>query len=346
MIIQVLSVAAILLLVVPSVSAADGDNQMVMQLDRSPGLSFNIAPNVSISLKDVGLGFIGPGGQIYGAGFANSDWAVSKVSTNQVTYKTDLDMKVLNKTLLENLSQYLPVNLSNISSLENLLPGLSNIVGSNTVKPMADSIEVIVYINVTRISAASNNNVSIYQNNSSVINYTNGNFSLIELNYSFQFPEFSPPGFLFMIQYVHGISDYQYAHFGKVSVKATYERALRDGIRLDFGSHSNYSAYYWWNNSYLNNGGSTGYYNFSYNVGFGKQSVVFFYNLTSQTQSVNEDPVFMVPAVSITTISLPPAIGHAVSYLARHLFFIGIGMAAAGVFLLGGYGVYRKRKIL
>ncbi len=357
---KALPIIAIIILTIPSVSGAYGiqhqsgtqysGNSVILQLQNSPGLSINVTKNTLVSLKLFGLGFVGPGGTVYGSAFADSNWAVSRVSQNQVEYRTQLDLRVVNEMELSNISQYLPVNLSNITSLEGSIPGLKailNMQGLPLNLSLAKSIPVNVYVNLTRSGISGNYNVSVYQNNMSQF-YQGQNYSLLELNYSYNFPSQAPPGFLFLIQYAHGLSNFSYADYNRVAVRYQPDHIMHSGIELYFGMRARATAFFWWNETYSSDSRLQNLYNFTDNLGFGRQSVIFFYNMTSTTHALSEDPYFMIPAVDIgpNQISVPPPVGQAVNFLLQHLFLLLAGTGFAGLMLLAGYGVYRRRRIV
>lgn len=358
---KAIPIIAIILLTIPSVSGAYGiqhqsgsqysGNSVILQLQNSPGLAINITKNTSLSMKVFGLGFIGPGGTVYGSAFADSKWDVVRISQNQVEYSTQLELKVVNEMELSNISQYLPVNLSNITSLEDSIPGLKNILNMQGLPlnpSLVRQIPVNVYVNLTRSSVSRNYSVSVFQNNSLQNNYPGQNYSLLELNYSYNFPSQAPPGFLFLIQYVDGISYYKYAEYNRVAVRYQPDHNMHSGIELYFGMRTSASAFFWWNETYSADSRLQNLYNFTDDLGFGRQSVIFFYNMTSATHVLIEDPNFMIPAVDIepNQISVPQPVIQAVNFLYQHLFLLLAGTGFAGLMLLAGYGVYRRRRIV
>lgn len=357
---KAIPIIAIILLIIPSVSGAYGiqhesgtqysGNSVILQLQNSPGLTINITKNISVSLKVFGLGFIGPGGTVYGSTFADSNWAVSRISQNQVEYRTQLNLRVVNEMELCNISQYLPVNLSNITSLESSIPGLRSILNMQGLPfnlSLAKQIPVNVYVNLTRSGVSGNYSVSVYQNNLLQNSYPGQNYSLFGLNYSYNFPSQAPPGFLFLIQYVHGIFNFRYAEYNRVAVRYQPDHIMHNGIELYFNMRSSASAFFWWNETYSADNRLQSLYNFTDNLGFGRQSVIFFYNMTSTTHALSEDPYFMIPAVDIgpNQISVPKTVSQAVNFLVQHLFLLLAGTGFAGLLLLAGYGVYRRRGI-
>lgn len=340
---RAITLISVILFVIPLAGSSNSSGSYSFTLEHSPGFVFNEPNNTSMNLSSIGMGFISYNG-IYLSSLSNSTWSYSEKGNTSASYMSVIKMQRFSKTGYENITEYLPFNLSN-SSLFTMLSqnGLQDI-GGKLFNLGPEEINVTFYANLSLVNDSTE--LTVFTNNSTS-SYARANYTELELTFSFSLDS-SMPGMLFMEQLFFGyFENVIFPHFGKVFIGHGTSSERYFGLKLGF-EKSRFSSYYWWNNNYSMNDEVESLTNLT-GYGSGWASVVFLYRVPLGVTVIKQDPYFMVPSYaqpsSIGPLPVPPVVASAVNYFAVHIAYFIAGLMISGILLGTAYGIYRRRRI-
>ncbi len=343
--IRALALIAVILFVLPVAGSSHYSQTGSFSLQHIPGFVFSEPNNTSINLSSIGIGFITYGG-VYLSPLSNSTWKYSAMGKNGASYMSVVSLHRFFMAGYRNITEYLPFNLSN-SSLTGILSenGFQNI-GEKLFSFLPREINITFYANLSIVNDSSAMAVSLDNVTSS---YAAKNYTELELTFSFITGDKMMPGILFVEQLFMGYSEnVVLPHFYHVMVSRGFAGQRNSGLKLGF-QNSEFSSYYWWNNTYTESGKTEMLENLT-GYGSGWASVVFMYSVPQGSSTIRQDPYFMIPSYSqpssIGPLPVPPVISSAIDYFVIHIAYFIAGLMISGILLGSTYLLYRKRRIL
>ncbi len=312
------------LVALPVASADDGGHNPETPVENElhftnyPQIYINPSANTSFNLSYEGLLLFTNYG-LYYAYFPSQTWVVHRVSNNSLYYTSNLVFHKTDASYLRDIEKKFNVSSNVVNGdHENYRFELESRVTS----------EVTIWMNKTLTpNPLPNNNTPV---------------SSFQLTFSMNSNSITGQGDLLLIQQLGaklGNIFEQYHHLSRFSQNFT--KLNTSGISV---TSTNYSAYYWWNSSFVVNG-LTSQLNASKSSDGNVDTLIFQFHFTNGIHTLTQDPHFSVPSIDLfQSPILQNDIQQAANFLIIHSELLAGGLAT-GMALLGvSYASFRRRK--